>query len=149
VTEADLAELTSRLQVALARLVRLLRRSTPTSLGQSSISTLATLFAEGPLRPGDLAVREGVRPPTMTRIVAALEEGGYVVRTADPADGRAYLVALTRAGEDLIAGTKSARAGVLRAQMAALTPQQRACIAAALPALEALGEESTLDSRGR
>lgn len=146
-TEAELTEVTVRLQVALARLVRLLRREAPTALGPGSLSTLATLAAEGPLRAGDLALREGVRPPTMTRIVGMLEDAGYVARTADPADGRAFLVQVTPTGAELVAGTKSARAVLLQTQLQALTPQQRAALAAALPALEALSEESKVDIR--
>jgi DNA-binding MarR family transcriptional regulator len=138
VTDVDLGDLTGRLHIAVARLIRRLRREVPSALGQSAISTLATLTAEGPLRLGDLAVREGVRPPTMTRIVAALEEDGYVSRKADPADRRACLLQATGAGAALIAGAKSARADRLAAHLAELTPEQRAALAAALPALEAL-----------
>lgn len=138
--EADVAELSGQLQVTLARLARMLRRETPSTLGQSSLSTLATLVAEGPLRVGDLAAREGVRPPTMTKIVANLEEHGLVERLADPTDRRAGLVRLTPAGEEYVAGTKGARTRQLTVHLTQLTPAQRRTIAAALPALRALTE---------
>jgi DNA-binding MarR family transcriptional regulator len=137
-TAAELAETASRLHVCLARLVRLLRREAPATLGQSALSTLATLVAEGPLRPGDLAAREGVRPPTMTRIIAALEEYGHVARTVDPADRRAWLVQITKSGAAQVAGTRSVRASQLAEHLGRLTPEQRGAIVAALPALEAL-----------
>jgi DNA-binding MarR family transcriptional regulator len=136
--EPSVAELSNRLQVSLARLSRMLRREMPSPLGQSSLSTLATLAAEGPLRVGDLAAREGVRPPTMTKIVGNLEEHRLVERLADPFDRRAGLIQLTTAGEEYVAGTCSARASQLAAHLAELTPAQRRAIAAALPALEAL-----------
>jgi DNA-binding MarR family transcriptional regulator len=141
VETVGLAEMASRLQVCMARLGRLLRRESPAALGQSSLSTLATLVAEGPLRPGDLAAREGVRPPTMTRIVAALEEYGHVVRTADPADRRALLVEVTKSGAAQVAGAKSKRASQLADHLGRLTPAQRDAILAALPALEALANQ--------
>jgi len=85
----DDAELTQRLQRVVGKLSRLLRRGEPSVIGPGAMSALSTLANEGPLRPSDLATREGVRPPTMTRIVTGLEEGGYVERTVDPADRRA------------------------------------------------------------
>ena len=137
-TEPSVAELSNRLQVSLARLARKLRREAPSPLGPSSLSTLATLTADGALRVGDLAAREGVRPPTMTKIVASLEEQGLIERLVDPADRRAGLVRLTPAGAEHVAGARSARASQLAAHLAELTPAQRRAIAAALPALEAL-----------
>jgi DNA-binding MarR family transcriptional regulator len=136
--EPSVVELSNRLQVSLARLARMLRREAPSPLGQSSLSTLATLAADGPLRVGDLASREGVRPPTMTKIIANLEEHGLTERLVDPADRRAGLVRLTQAGAEYVAGTRSARASQLAAHLAQLTPAQRRAIAAALPALDAL-----------
>ncbi|MGA8113623.1 MAG: MarR family transcriptional regulator, partial [Actinocatenispora sp.] len=85
-------DVASRLFVALSRLNRTLRREAPAPMGHSAVAALATIVSFGPLRPGDLAGREGVRAPTMTRVVAALEAAGYVVREADPADGRASLI---------------------------------------------------------
>ena len=136
--ESELLELTRRLQLALARISRQVRRETPSALGQSAISTLAILAAEGPLRPGDLATREGVRPPTMTRIITSLEEGGYVARTADPADGRACLVAITPLGTEEVSGAKTARAGQFAAHLARLNSGQLTALQAAVPVLEAL-----------
>ena len=135
--EPSVSELSHRLQVSLARLARKLRREAPSALGPSSLSTLATL-SDGALRVGDLAAREGVRPPTMTKIVASLEEQGLIERLVDPADRRAGLVRLTAAGAEHVAGARSARASHLAAHLAELTPAQRRTIAAALPALEAL-----------
>lgn len=62
-------------------------------------ATLDTLRSEGPMRLGALGRRLGVAPSTLTRNVSRLEEAGTVERIADPADGRAFLVALTRKGE--------------------------------------------------
>src|SRR3954465_9785210 len=91
-------DVAARLYVAVGRLVRVLRRTGTAQVSPGAFSALGALSAAGPLRPGDLAGREGVAAPTMTRIVAGLEEAGYVRRAPDPQDGRAVLVDLTDAG---------------------------------------------------
>jgi DNA-binding MarR family transcriptional regulator len=130
----------ARLYLVIGRLVRMLRRSDGGELSPGVFSALATLARSGPLRLGDLAVREGVRPPTLSRIVAALDERGLVERQPDPDDGRAVLVAASAAGADLVAELRTARADELRRRFEALPDRQRELLVAALPALEALAE---------
>ncbi len=130
-----------RLFVAMSRLNRMLRREAPALLGHSSVAALATVVGFGPLRSGDLASREGVSAPTMTRVVVGLEAAGYVRREPDPADGRASLIRATHEGAELIRGSRSARSRVLRDRLAALSPGQRDALIAALPALDALTAE--------
>lgn len=79
---------------------RLNRRLRPSGseLGMGMISALFTVDRHGPLRSGDLARLEAVTAPTMTRMIASLEERGHVVRRRDPADGRACLVEITERG---------------------------------------------------
>lgn len=133
-------EMADRLHVALARLNRALRRSEATELGPGSISALATLRREGPIRPGDLAAREGVTPSTMTRIVALLEGHGYLTKESDPADRRACLVRPTDTGVAFLERLTVSRSRALEARLNRLSPAERAVVAAALPALEALAE---------
>jgi len=85
---------TARLYLAVGRLTRSLRRigSGGSELGHGAVSALFTLVNQGSMRLGDLATKEGVAPPTLSRIVAALVEGGFVRREPDPNDGRASLV---------------------------------------------------------
>ena len=137
-TDPETAELTARLQRVLGRLARSLRRTAPSSLGPGALAALSTLSTAGPMRPTDLAAHEGVRPPTMTRMIAALEEGGYVERTGDPADRRASLIAVTPSGQDTVTDTRIARAGRLARHLAALSPADRHALTTALPVLEAL-----------
>lgn len=132
-----------RLDVLLGRLVRTLRKDGTAGLGPGSLSALVTLVRSGPMRLGDLAAKEGVAPPTLTRIVAVLEEGGHVGRTPDPDDRRAVVVAATPSGVELVTGVRSARAAALRDRIAGLSDAHRAALVAALPALEALvGDDS-------
>jgi len=138
VSELESGDLTARLQVVLGRLARQLRRASPAEVGAGGLSAMSTLAAEGPLRPTDLAAREGVRPPTMTRMLAVLEESGYVVRTVDPADRRASLIELTTRGSAVLLETRSARAHHLARRLTELSGDQRRALADALPALETL-----------
>jgi DNA-binding MarR family transcriptional regulator len=136
--EAD----TARLYVALGRVSRSLRRDSaemPISLGL--LSALFTLTKEGPLRPGELAAREGIAAPSMTKTVTALESGGYVERTADPVDGRAWLIRATAAGRRLVESTQEQKLHGLARRIEALEPEQTAALMAALPALEALAAD--------
>jgi DNA-binding MarR family transcriptional regulator len=134
-------EVTGPLYVALTRLTRALRRVNTSEVGPGSVAALATLRREGPLRPGDLAAREGVTPSTMTRIVALLEGHGYLTKEDDPLDRRACLVRTTEVGSVFLDRLMSARARALAVRLEQLSPEQRVAIAAALPALEALAAE--------
>src|SRR5215475_5479194 len=79
----------TRLRVALARLSRWLRRHELAGLTPTQLAALATIGKTGPTRLGDLAAAEGIAPSTLTRLVTALEDSGYVRRGADPSDARA------------------------------------------------------------
>lgn len=126
--------------VQLGRLVRTLRQEGGDSpVGPGSVSAMFTLGRHpGGLRLGELAQIEGVSAPSLTRIVNALEEGGYVERVPDPSDGRAQLAVLTAAGRSLIATGKHARVAALRRRFDALDADDRRRIEDALPAFEAL-----------
>ena len=131
----------ARLYVAVGRLVRMLRRTGTADISPGALSALSTLTRSGPSRLGDLAAREAVAAPTMTRIVAALEDGGLVSRRPDPADGRAVVVETTPAGAALVQGESFARSSALRRRVAALPDADRAALVAALPVLEALARD--------
>ena len=132
---------TARLYLSIGRLFRGLRRAGASGLGHSSMSVLATLVNCGSMRLGDLAIREGVAPPTLSRVVAALQDTGYVRREPDPADGRAWLVTVTEEGERIVYGTRSHQLRELRLRIERLSDAQRAALFGALEALEALAAE--------
>ena len=141
VVDRELTDLAARLYLTIGRMARSLRPSSTTGLGHGSISALATAVHAGPLRIGDLAAREGVTAPTMTRIVSVLVSEGYVVRELDPADGRVSLVRSTADGERVIREVRSVRSQVLLDRISRLPAEQREALLAALPALEALAED--------
>src|ERR671931_1645249 len=79
--------------------LRHVRREDPaTGVPPAQLSALSVLVFGGPRTLGELAAAEQVRPPTMTRIVQALEENGLVRRDADPHDGRVARVRATAKG---------------------------------------------------
>lgn len=139
-TEVPVEQVTNLL-VALTRARRWLTRlatEQPARLGASGVSALAEIVRSGPLRLGDLAARERVTPPTMTRIVAGMVEHGYVERRPDPDDARAGLVGATAAGKELLHALRSHRTAELTARLSRLSADDRAALLAAAPALERL-----------
>jgi DNA-binding MarR family transcriptional regulator len=130
----------ARLRVALARLSRRLRRHEIAGLTPTQLAALATVEKDGPMRLGDLAAAEGIAPSTLTRLVTALEEAGYVRRSADTSDARASMLAITPHGLEVLERIRSESTLVLAASLQLLTPAQRAALAAALPVLEQLAE---------
>src|SRR5450755_3459299 len=132
----------TRLRVAIARLSRRLRHHQLAGLTPTQLSALATVERHGPMRLGDVAAAEGIAPSTLTRLVTALEEAGYVGRHADPSDARASTLAITPSGQEALERIRAESTLVLAASMHVLTPEQRAALADALPVLEQLAEVS-------
>ena len=121
------------------RLIGLLRSLSPADgLSPTSTATLATLERSGPRRLTALAVQGGVTQPAMTQLIARLEDTGLVRREADPADGRVVQVRLTDQGRDTLARRRAVRAERLAVILDRISPQDRAALAAALPAIDAL-----------
>lgn len=129
----------TRLRVALARLSRRLRRHEVLGLTPTQLAALATVEQSGPMRLGDLAAAEGIAPSTLTRLVTALEDSGFVQRCADPSDARASTLAITPQGHQALERIRSESNLVLAQSLRNLTPAQRSALAAALPVLEQLG----------
>ena len=130
----------TRLRVALARLSRRLRRHELAGLTPTQLAALATIGKTGPMRLGDLAAVEGIAPSTLTRLVTALEEVGYVRRGTDPSDARASTLTITAHGQDALERIRTENTLMLTASLELLTPEQRSALAAALPVLEQLAE---------
>ncbi|RIK06083.1 MAG: MarR family transcriptional regulator [Acidobacteria bacterium] len=130
----------ARLRLAVGRLARRLRQEAEIDVTPSQLSALATLDRGGAMTIGELATVECIRPPTMTRIVAALEESELVKRSADPDDGRACRVSITDKGIAAVKRIRDARSAFLAARLGALDANEVASIRAALPALERLLE---------
>jgi DNA-binding MarR family transcriptional regulator len=130
-TEAEVG-LASRLRLAVVRLTRRLRAQRVNSaISLTQVSALSTLHKCGPLTPGELAAKEGVQPPSMTRVIAALEEYGFATRRPHPTDGRQAIVELSPSGLDYINEEVSAREAWLDKRLAELTPEERGVLSRA------------------
>lgn len=131
--------LASELRGTVMRLARRLRRMrADTSLSLTQLSALGTLQRHGAMTPGELAAHERVQPPSMTRVVNALQETGYVTRTPHPTDGRQVVVALSEAGKDLLAQDRRQREAWLAQRLAELTPEERDLLHRAAEVLDKL-----------
>jgi DNA-binding MarR family transcriptional regulator len=136
--EAPETELAARLRLVVGRLNRRIRIDGRESVPPLQLSAMVTVEEQGPLRLSELARREAVSVPTMSRVLAALDEQGLVVRTPDPQDARGVLVTLSDDGARRLAQVRSHRTALVARRLARLDAQQRASLVAAMPALEAL-----------
>ncbi|MCV7021450.1 MarR family winged helix-turn-helix transcriptional regulator [Mycolicibacterium aichiense] len=134
--------LASDLSLAVMRLARQLRFRRPESpVTLSQLSALATLAKDGAMTPGALAVRERVRPPSMTRVIASLADLGLVVRTSHPSDGRQVLVAVSDAGAALVDSERRASQEWLRNRLATLDSEERDILLRAADLMTVLVDE--------
>lgn len=134
-------DLPSRLRLAVMRLARVLRQRGQDGITPSQLSALVSIEREGPVTLGALAGLEGVQPPTMTRIVAGLEENGLVVREVDPADRRIARVRLSQQGRRLLERNRSRKTAYLAARLRDLGPEDREVLARAAELLERMTED--------
>ena len=106
------------------RLGRRLRqmRADSLELQSNQLSVMAVLLNEGDMLMGELAARERMQPPSMTRIVNGLEERGYVARRPDPSDRRQCLVTVTEAGRQILLANRQRRDEWLTVRIAELEP---------------------------
>ncbi len=132
-----------RLRTAVMRLSRRLRQERhDDQLTPSQLAVLGNLMQDGPMTPGDLAAREHVRPPTMSRIIATLENDGWVTRQDHPSDRRQCLITVTDRAVQWVDTYREARDRWLRRRLTELTESDRQTLLAAIPLLEQLAEPS-------
>jgi DNA-binding MarR family transcriptional regulator len=125
--EDQLLDAAISLRRGVTRLGQRLRAERPAgSQPLAALGVLAQLHLRGPASAGALAASAGVQPQTLTRTLAGLAHDGLVTRQADPADRRRALLALTSAGQEVLASDMQQRDGWLAAAMASeLTPTER------------------------
>lgn len=132
-------QLARSLRDAITRFNRRVRQTRPVGdLTGSQLSAMTSLELAGPLTPRELAETERVQPPTMTKIVAKLEERGLVRRTPHPTDRRQVILAVSEAGREVLARNERARDQWLTPALAGLTPEERDTLARAAEILEQL-----------
>lgn len=140
--ELDDEEAAVELRVVLAALYRRIRQTKQLDeLSGPESSALSRLAHQGAMTAAELAKLEQISPQSIATTLQALVARGLVQRSADPADGRRLILSLTAAGRDTIAHRRSARAEQLSHALAALDPDEREQLIAALPALARLARE--------
>ncbi len=134
---AAAAQLAQSLRGAITRFNRRVRQARPVGdVTATQLSAMTSLELAGALTPRELADAERVQPPTMTKIVARLEERGLVQRTPHPTDGRQVILSATDQGRSVLALHERMRDEWLTNALADLTPEERATLKRAAEILE-------------
>ena len=141
-TRTTIAELASQLRPALLRLTRLVRNQrVDMSVTLTQLSAMGTLRKSGPMSAGELATCERVQPPSMTKVLAHLEERGLVRREVHPTDRRQAIIAITDAGVALLDSERRSRDAWLARRLGTLTAEERALVQRVVPILDKLAEQ--------
>lgn len=118
-------EAADRFHSAAIHALRHVRREDPaTGVPPAQLSALSVLVFGGPRTLGELAAAEQVRPPTMTRIVQALEAAGLVRRARDPHDARVHRLHATAKGRRVMQRGRERRVANLATLLDRLSPEQ-------------------------
>ncbi len=129
-----------RLRLVLLRLARKIRTSSVDKITPSQLAVLATVSRNERLTIGQIAESEHVKPPSVSKIVAALESAGMLARESDPDDRRCVFITVTDSGADYLDEVRVAGRTWLASQLADLGADDVDAIAAMLPVFERLLE---------
>jgi DNA-binding MarR family transcriptional regulator len=117
-------EVAAHLRLSATRLARRLRTEAEIGLTPSLLSALAMVHVHGPLTLGALAELEAIAPPSVTKIVAKLQDQDLVERIHDPSDRRVCRVVTTQAGEELLDRSRARKNAWLAERLATATPEE-------------------------
>lgn len=135
--------LASALRVSVARLGRRLRTERDPeveALSVGQLGVLGLLARVGERTVGELAAYERVQPPSMTRTVNCLEEGGYVVRRPHEQDRRQVVVELSEQGRQAVEAERRRRDAWLAVRLRELSAEERDVLRRAAPILDRLAQ---------
>jgi DNA-binding MarR family transcriptional regulator len=131
-------DLAGQLRLTIVRTARRLRKEAGTELSPSLQAALSTVERHGPMTPSEVASREQIQRPTVTRVLARLEEQGLIERMPDARDGRSSLVTASKAGRELLAELRTRKTAFLAHRIEDLGPEDRATLARAAEILEGM-----------
>jgi DNA-binding MarR family transcriptional regulator len=130
-------DLADRLHSAAIHLLRLVRgQDAAIGIGPAQLSALSVLVFGGPLSLNELARAEQVRPPTMSRIVDALESQELARRRANQQDRRALLIEATEKGVRIMKLGRRRRVKFLATRLRRLNPTELQEIGRAVQAIQ-------------
>ncbi|TDC65221.1 MarR family transcriptional regulator [Actinomadura sp. GC306] len=138
--------LAEELRISIARLSRRLRTLRPPAAGDAArsplsvtqLAALAALERHGSMTPRELADHEKVQPPSMTRVIAYLEERRLVARRPHPTDGRQVVLNATEEGVALLADERRRKEAWLAMRLGELTEEEREILRQAAPIIDRL-----------
>ncbi|GGQ45125.1 DNA-binding MarR family transcriptional regulator [Actinomadura coerulea] len=138
--------LAEELRISIARLSRRLRTLRPSAAGEgvpsplslTQFAALAAIERHGSMTPRELADHEKVQPPSMTRVIAYLEERGLVARSPHPTDGRQVVLNATDEGAALLADERRRKEAWLAMRLGELTAEEREILRRAAPVIDKL-----------
>ena len=138
--------LATAMRISVSRLARRLRverlglGGTETVISDIQLAALAALERHDSMTPGELAEHEKVQPPSMTRVIAVLEERGLVRREPHATDRRQVILTVTDDGRDLVQRVRRRREAWLAQRLQELAPAERQVLRAAAPILEKISQ---------
>jgi DNA-binding MarR family transcriptional regulator len=138
------AGLATSLRISVSRLARRMRaervaQGLQPELSDSQLAALAAL-EKHTMTPGELAEHEKVQPPSITRVIASLEERGLIQRMPHPSDRRQVVLTVTVQGRDVVRQVRQLREAWLARRLRDLTPAEQAVLREAVPILEKLSQ---------
>src|ERR1700760_2126815 len=134
--------LATAMRISVSRLARRLRverlglAETEATLSDIQLAALAALERHDSMTPGELADHEKVQPPSMTRVIAVLEERGLVLRAPHATDRRQVVLTVTPEGRNLVQRVRLRREAWLAQRPQEVSPEERQVLRAAAPILE-------------
>ena len=141
-TRTTISGLASVLRPSLLRLTRLVRNQrVDMSVTLTQLSAMSTLRKHGAMSAGELANCERVQPPSMTKVLANLEDRGLVRRDVHPTDRRQAIIAITDTGVELLESEQRSRDAWLSRRLGTLTAEERALLQRVVPILDKLAEQ--------
>ena len=138
----DACRLADQLHSAALHLLRRVRSlDSASGLNAPRLSALSVVVFGGAITLGELARAEQVKPPTMTRIVNALERQGLVAKTRPEDNLRSVRITATVRGRRILLEGRNRRTQYLAGHIQKLEPEERATLASAISLLERIGGE--------
>lgn len=136
------SRLAAELRTTLGPLLRKLRQhSEQHDLTTAQIAVVIRLEKNGPATLSSLARAEGMRPPSMSAVIAPLEGMGFVAKASDPSDGRKTLLSLTKSCKKAIKDERAVRQDWLtQAIQQKLSPQEQKKVSSVIPLLARLND---------
>lgn len=140
----ETVDLAQELRSIIVTIARRMRRDRPMlGLSLTQISALGSIERSPPVTPGELSERENLQPPSMSRVLARLEERGLIARTRDPDDGRLHLLRPTEKGQALMEEVRSSGYRWMEERLAKLSEAERDSLQSAIDLLTRIyGEDS-------